>query len=67
MENTKFSLEYQNTSSSLLPLVVDVEKVRVETGLEYACQDNNSLGSLTSHHSPDPIKEVESTVSTEGH
>jgi hypothetical protein len=51
----------------MIPLVVDIEKVRIKTGLEDTSQNDNSFWSLSGHHPPDPIHKVECTVGTEGH
>lgn len=51
----------------MIPLVVDVEKVRVKAGLQDTSQNDNGFRSLTSHHPPDPVQEVKATVGTEGH
>lgn len=48
-------------------LVVNVEKVRVETGLEDSGEDNNGFRSLAKQHPPDPVQQVEGTVGTQGH
>jgi len=51
----------------LVPLVVDVEEVGVETGLQDARQDHNSLRRLPSPHPPHPVEQVEGPVSAQRH
>lgn len=51
----------------MIPLVVNVEKVRVEASLDDTRQDNNGLRGLAHKHAPNPIHQVKATIGTQRH